>query len=118
MTVATGKYKGTPLELLRQVNKVNKQLDAVQGLGSSSKRVSVTTRTGLVGVLDAYTALERKGIVATFVVPVPAEGEAPTSVGVEIVVIGSADSLKRDARAVGEMIESLKVAGTGQASNQ
>jgi hypothetical protein len=118
VTVATGKFSGTPTELLRQVNKINKQLDALEGLGASSKRVSVTTRSGIVGVLDAYTTLERKGIVAAFVVPVPNQDAAPTSVGVEIVAVGSADSLKRDVDEIGEMIESLRLSPTSQGSAQ
>lgn len=117
-TVATGVFRGTPSELLNQVDKVNSELKDVRGLGSSSERVKISTATGRVGVMETYTRLDNQGFVATFVIPTKGADGVITPIGVEVVAVGSAESLTDDAREIGAMVRSIRPSNSSEANSK
>jgi hypothetical protein len=110
VTISTGEFDGTPDELLDQINSVNELLQDPRGLGSSNPRQEITTASGITGVTETFTGLYVRGVSAAFVVDVDG-----TSVGVEIVVSGSADSIGEHLEEIATMLDSMTLAAGDQA---
>jgi hypothetical protein len=103
VSIATGEFDGTADELLDQINKVNDKLDDPRGLGSAGERQEVTTESGLTGVAETFTGLDEKGITAAFVVEIDG-----TSVGVQVVVRGSVESIADHVDEIDDMLNSIQ----------
>jgi hypothetical protein len=104
VTMTTGKFDGTPDELLDQINKLNEDLQDPRGLGASGPRQTVTTATGLTGVVETFTGLDQKGVAGAFVVDVDG-----TSVGVQVVVRGSVETMSDHVDEITRMLDSLEL---------
>jgi hypothetical protein len=102
VTITTGEFDGTPDELLDQINKVNEDLQDPRGLGSAGPRQSITTASGLTGVVETFTGLDERGVTAAFVVDVDG-----TSGGVEVVVRGSAQTISDHLDEIATMLDSM-----------
>jgi hypothetical protein len=110
VSITTGAFEGTPDELLDQINAVNEDLKDPRGLGASGARQTVTTDSGLVGVAETFTGLEQRGVTAAFVVDVDG-----TSVGVEVVVKGSVESMSDHFDRIVAMLDSIALGDRGEA---
>ena len=97
-------------ELLDQINRVNTALKDPRGLGASGARQTVTTDSGLVGVAETFTGLAQRGISGAFVVDVDG-----TSVGVEVVVKGSVQSMNDHFDEIVAMLDSIALGDRGDA---
>ncbi len=104
VSITTGEFDGTPDELLDQINDVNEELEDPRGLGATGPRQEVTSASGLTGVAETFTGLEERGIVAAFVVDVDG-----TSVGVEVVVRGSVESIEDHIEEIATMLDSMSL---------
>jgi hypothetical protein len=102
VSITTGAFDGTPDELLDQINEVNDLLQDPRGLGSAGPRQEVTTPGGLTGVAETFTGLDERGLAAAFVVDVDG-----TSVGVEVVVRGSVESMNDHFEEITTMLDSM-----------
>jgi hypothetical protein len=105
LSVTTGEFDGTADELLDQVNELNDTLQDPRGLGAAGPRQEVTTPGGLTGVAETFTGLDQRGVTGAFVVDVDG-----TSVGVEVVVKGSVDSMADHFEEIITMLDSMSVA--------
>ncbi len=105
VSITTGEFTGTPDELLDQINAVNDALADPRGLGTSGPRQEVTSASGLTGVVETFTGPDQRGIAAAFVVDV-----GGTSVGVEIVVRGSVESIGAHIEEIAAMLDSMSLA--------
>jgi hypothetical protein len=108
VSITTGEFEGTPDELLDQVNRVNEALKDPRGLGASGPRQTVTTDSGLVGVAETFTGLDQRGVTGAFVVDVDG-----TSVGVEVVVKGSVQSMSDHFDEIVAMLDSIALGDRG-----
>ncbi|MCZ7629964.1 MAG: hypothetical protein M5U19_13355 [Microthrixaceae bacterium] len=106
VSVTTGKFDGTPDELLDQINELNEDLEDPRGLGAAGPRQEVTTPGGLTGVAETFTGLDERGVAAAFVVDVDG-----TSVGVEVVVRGSVESMGDHFEEITTMLDSMSLKG-------
>lgn len=104
VTVTTGEFDGTPDELLDQINDLNDQLQDPRGLGAAGPRQEVTTPSGLTGVAETFTGLDERGVTAAFVVDVDG-----TSVGVQVVVRGSVESMGDHLEEITTMLDSMSL---------
>lgn len=105
VAITTGAFEGTPDELLDQINDVNDDLQDPRGLGSAGPRQEVTSAGGISGVAETFTGLDERGVTAAFVVDVDG-----TSVGVEVVVRGSAESIGDHLEEIASMLDSMSLA--------
>lgn len=111
VSITTGEFEGTPDELLDQINEVNDALKDPRGLGSSGPRQEVTSASGLTGVVETFTGLDQRGIAAAFVVDVDG-----TSVGVEVVVHGSVESIGDHIEEIAAMLDSMSLTDSDSAA--
>jgi hypothetical protein len=102
VSITTGRFDGTPDELLDQINEMNDALQDPRGLGSAGPRQEVTSASGLTGVAETFTGLDERGIAAAFVVDVDG-----TSVGVEVVVRGSVETMDDHLEDITTMLDSM-----------
>jgi hypothetical protein len=102
VSITTGTFDGTPDELLDQINDLNEDLQDPRGLGTAGPRQPITSASGLTGVAETFTGLDERGVTAAFVVDV--EG---TSVGVEIVVRGSVDTISNRLDEIAAMLDTV-----------
>lgn len=105
VSITTGEFQGTPDELLDQINDLNDALEDPRGLGVAGPREEVTSASGLTGVAETFTGLDERGIAAAFVVEVDG-----TSVGVEVVVRGSVESIEDHIEEIATMLDSMSLA--------
>jgi hypothetical protein len=108
VTITTGAFDGTPDELLDRIDDLNAGLEDPRGLGAAGPREEITTASGLTGVTETFTGLDERGITAAFVVD--ADG---TSVGVQIVVRGSAGSIGTHLEEIATMLDTVTSQDTG-----
>jgi hypothetical protein len=104
LSVTTGEFDGTPDELLDQINELNDTLQDPRGLGAAGPREEVTTPGGLTGVAETFTGLDQRGVTGAFVVDVDG-----TSVGVEVVVKGSVESMSEHFEEIIAMLDSMSL---------
>lgn len=110
LSVTTGEFEGTPDELLDQINELNDTLQDPRGLGAAGPREEVTTPGGLTGVAETFTGLDERGVTGAFVVDVDG-----TSVGVEVVVKGSVESMADHFEEIITMLDSMSLASSDDA---
>ena len=106
VSITTGKFDGTPDELLDQINDLNEDLQDPRGLGTAGPREPITSATGLTGVAETFTGLDERGVTAAFVVDVDG-----TSVGVQIVVRGSVDTITDHLDEIATMLDTVGLQG-------
>ena len=109
VSVTTGEFDGTPDELLDQINELNDTLQDPRGLGSAGPRQEVTTPGGLTGVAETFTGLDQRGVTGAFVVDVDG-----TSVGVQVVVKGSVESMSDRFEEITTMLDSMALQDDSQ----
>lgn len=102
-SVITGPWTGTPSQLLASSEAI---VDAESGVAfvPMSKVTTVTTTSGLTGVLQGVATTGVEGLVAAFVV----EGT-----GIQLVVSGPPEQLAGHSREIGQMIASLRSSPEG-----
>jgi hypothetical protein len=110
LSVTTGEFDGTPDELLDQINELNETLQDPRGLGAAGPRQEVSTPGGLTGVAETFTGLDERGVTGAFVVDVDG-----TSVGVQVVVKGSVESMSDHFEEITTMLDSMSIT-TGDGS--
>lgn len=109
VSVTTGEFDGTPDELLDQINELNDTLQDPRGLGSAGPRQEVSTPGGLTGVAETFTGLDQRGVTGAFVVDVDG-----TSVGVQVVVKGSVESMSDRFEEITTMLDSMALQDDSQ----
>lgn len=109
--ITTGRAGGSARALADLIDRTSKRLDPVKGLGPVSSSSSLHTESGLHGVARSYTSTERTGLLAVFVIE--DRGAAVKSVGVSILVTGSADRMVAYRREIDRLVTSLRVEGDG-----
>lgn len=112
VSITTGEFQGTPDELLDQINDVNEDLQDPRGLGAANPRQEVTSAGGISGVAETFTGLDERGVTAAFVVDVDG-----TSVGVEVVVRGSAATIGDHLEEIATMLDSMALAADDSAAD-
>lgn len=102
-SVTAGPWSGTPAELLASGEAI---IDAEAGVVfvPMSRVTSVTTTSGVTGVLQGVSAAGIEGLFATFV----ADGT-----GLQIVVTGPPEQLSAHSREIAQMISSLRQVPNG-----
>ena len=104
VAITTGEFEGTPDELLDQINDLNEALEDPRGLGAAGPRQEVTSASGLTGVAETFTGLDERGVTAAFVVDVDG-----TSVGVQVVVRGSVETIGDHIEEIATMLDSMSL---------
>lgn len=102
VSITTGTFDGTPDELLDQINDLNEDLQDPRGLGTAGPRQPINSASGLTGVAETFSGLDERGVTAAFVVDVDG-----TSVGVEIVVRGSVDTISNRLDEIAAMLDTV-----------
>jgi len=97
-SVQTGPFAGSPAELLASGEAI---VDAEAGIvfEPMSRPTSVTTTTGVTGVLQGVSASGIEGLFATFVLD---------GTGIQVVVTGPPEQLSAHSREIAQMIGSLR----------
>jgi hypothetical protein len=113
--VQAAPFAGTPSALLRQINKINADLEQARGrAAATSDRYAVTTRHGVVGVAEDFVGVDRQGSIVAFVFPPRTQSTGShgqsTREGVEIVVSGPKGSMSRRRDDIVAMIRSIRTA--------
>lgn len=104
VSVETGRFSGTPDELLDQINEENEDLRDERGLGSSGGRTSVTVN-GAEGVAETFTGLSEKGVVVALVFD-DVDGQ---SLGTQITIRGSSQSIADRQDEIAAMVDSIRL---------
>lgn len=107
VVIATGPFDGTPKQFMTQLEAVNGKLDDVDGLASPAHRSTITTTSGITGVTRTSFEGERSGIAAAFVVEADPPLATQSSIGVEVLVKGSASAIQHRMEEITAMIKSL-----------
>lgn len=110
-TIQVAGFSGSPDQLLDRVNDNEFTTATRPDLTSTGNRTTLTTGTGLNGVLESYTGTAREGLVAVFTFPANGQG-LPADTGMSIVVDapnGQLASVQSDVRA---MLSSVALEGT------
>ena len=115
LQVQTAPFDGTPSALLTRVNKIDADLDRLQGgAAAKSRRYAVRTRQGAVGVAEDFVGAHKQGTILAFVFRVGgrsagAEGQA-TREGVVVVAAGPPGPISRRRNDIVAMIRSIRTA--------
>jgi hypothetical protein len=105
--VQAAPFAGTPLALLRRVNKINAELDHARGSGTATRSYTVRTRQGVVGTGEDFVGVTRQGSVVAFVFASPGQSIGE---GVEVVVAGPNGPISRRRDDIAAMIRSIRIA--------
>jgi hypothetical protein len=115
LQVQTAPFDGTPSALLTRVNKIDADLERLQGSAvARTRRYAVRTRQGVVGVAEDFVGVHKQGTVVAFVLrsrgqSTSSQGEA-TAEGVAVVVAGPKASISRRRDDIVAMIRSISTA--------
>ena len=113
--VQTAPFHGTPSALLTRVNKIDADLERLQGsAAATTRRYAVGTRQGAVGVAEDFVGVHKQGTIVAFVFRSPgqstsSQGEA-TGEGAVVVVAGPKGSISRQRDDIVAMIRSIETA--------
>jgi hypothetical protein len=115
LQVQTAPFAGTPSALLTRVNKIDADLERLQGGAvARTRRYAVKTRQGLLGVAEDFVGVHKQGTVVAFVLrsrgqSTSSQGEASAQ-GVAVVVAGPKASISRRRDDIVAMIRSIRTA--------
>jgi hypothetical protein len=98
LAVRTGRFPGTPLELLEQIKKTTDELHGKHGLHVTGDAAAVRTASGEHGVIARYRGTSADGALAAFVID---------GTGVEVVVTGPPGVSRDPSQQVAAMITSV-----------
>jgi hypothetical protein len=113
LQVLTAPFDGTPSALLRRVNKINADLERLQGSAvATTRRYAVMTRQGAVGVAEDFVGVHKQGTIVAFVLrsarrSTHSQAEA-TGEGVEVVAAGPKGPIARRREDIVAMIRSIR----------
>jgi hypothetical protein len=113
--VEAAPFAGTPSALLTRINDIDSKFHNDRGRAAQmTPRYAVTTKQGAVGVAQDFVGVTRQGSIVAFVFEQRVQATATqagqlTREGVEVVVSGPPDVLRRNRNAVVTMIRSIKV---------
>jgi hypothetical protein len=115
LQVETAPFDGTPSALLTRVNKIDADLERLQGsAAATTRRYAVRTRQGAVGVAEDYVGVHKQGTIVAFVFrsreqSTSSQGEA-TREGVVVVAAGPKGPISRRRDDIVDMIRSTRTA--------
>jgi hypothetical protein len=115
LQVQSAPFGGTPSALLARVNKIDADLERLQGSAAAMTRhYAVRTRQGAAGVAEDFVGVHRQGTIVAFVFPARgqsthSQGEA-TGEGVVAVAAGPKGSISRRRDDIVAMIRSIRTA--------
>ncbi len=112
LQVQTAPFDGTPSALLTRVDRINADLQRLQGsAAATTPRYAVVTRQGAVGVAEDFVGAHKQGTIVAFVFHTggrSAGSQGPSSdEGVQVVAAGPKDSISRRRDDVVAMIRSI-----------
>lgn len=107
--VTTGPFTGTPKQFMAQLESLSAKLDDVDGLAAPASRHTISTQGGLTGVTRTSSEGERRGFVAAFVVQPDPGISTRTSVGIEVLVKGTAADVDARENQIKAMLDSIKL---------
>ena len=115
LQVQTAPFDGTPSALLTRVNKINSDLERLQGSAAArSRRYAVRTRQGAVGVAEDFVGVHKQGTIVAFVFrshgPSTSSQGEPSGEGVAVVAAGPKASISRRRDDIVAMIRSIRTA--------
>jgi hypothetical protein len=114
LQVQTAPFEGTPSALLTRVNKIDDDLERVQGsAATTTRRYAVRTRQGAIGVAEDFVGVHKQGTTVAFVFRTrgqsSSQGEA-TREGVVVVAAGPKGPISRQRDDIVAMIRSIRTA--------
>jgi hypothetical protein len=110
LSLQAAPFEGTPSQLLTRINKINDDLHHASGRDSGmTRRYTVTTRQGAVGVAENFVGVARQGTVIAFVFNVRGQQGGAIREGVEVVAAGPTEAVARLRDDIVAMIESIRV---------
>jgi hypothetical protein len=115
LEVQTAPFDGTPSALLTRVNKINVDLERLQGsAAATTRRYAVRTRQGAVGVAEDFVGVHKQGTIVAFVFrsrgqSASSQGQASRE-GVVVVAAGPKGPISRRRNHIVEMIRSIRTA--------
>jgi hypothetical protein len=108
LQVQTAPFDGTPSALLTRVNKIDADLERLQGSAvATTRRYAVRTRQGAVGVAEDFVGVHKQGTIVVFVFRSPGQS---TTEGVNVVVAGPKGAISRRRDDIVAMIRSIRTA--------
>jgi hypothetical protein len=115
LQVETAPFDGTPSALLTRVNKIDDDLERLQGsAATTTSRYAVRTEQGAVGVAEDFVGVHKQGTTVAFVFrssgqSTSSQGEA-TREGVVVVASGPKGPISRQREDIVDMIRSIRTA--------
>jgi hypothetical protein len=115
LQVQTAPFDGTPSALLTRVNKIDADLERLQGsAAATTRRYAVRTRQGTVGVAEDFVGVHKQGTIVAFVYrsrgQSTSSGGEPSGEGVAVVAAGPKASIARRRDDIVAMIRSIRTA--------
>jgi hypothetical protein len=106
-------FDGTPDELLDQENRLRERSDAEpnRSFAVTGPRSTITTRSGLAGVSEAYTSAAGEGRMLAFTLLAGDAGTTPT--GIIVTIDGTAEQYAAQSEAIAALVDSLSYQGAG-----
>jgi len=98
VSITTGEFNGTPDQLLEQMVALNESYTNIDNSRALTESTTLTTASGLSGVIQAFAGVNIDGLLAAFMVD---------GIGIEIVVQGPRNSLLVNAETIAMMFDSL-----------
>jgi hypothetical protein len=114
LQVQTAPFDGTPSALLTRVNKIDADLERLQGSAATTRRYAVRTGQGAIGVAEDFVGVHKRGTTVAFVFrargqSTSSQGEAPRE-GVVVVAAGPKGPISRQRDDIVAMIRSIRTA--------
>ncbi len=113
LQVQTAPFDGTPAALLTRINKIDADLERVQGsAATTTRRYAVRTRQGAIGVAEDFVGVHKQGTTVAFVFRSRGQSTSSqveaTSQGVEVFVVGPKGPIARQRDDIVAMIRSIR----------
>jgi hypothetical protein len=112
LQVQTAPFAGTPSALLTRVDKIDADLERLQGSAvATTRRYAVRTRQGAAGVAENFVGVHKQGTIVAFVFRSRDQSTSSQArEGVEVVASGPEGSISRRRDDIVAMIRSIRAA--------
>jgi hypothetical protein len=112
LQVQTAPFDGTPSALLTRVDKIDADLERLQGSAvATTRRYAVRTRQGAAGVAENFVGVHKQGTIVAFVFGSRDQSTSSQArEGVEVVASGPEGSISRHRDDIVAMIRSIRTA--------